>query len=52
MHNRLRTLLNQELYDKNLIQAVNNRVMPIAAYLMNACNNSKRELDELDQMIK
>ena len=38
MQNRLRTLLNAELYDKNLIRAINNKVMPVAAYVMNVCN--------------
>ena len=52
MQNRLRTLLNAELYDKNLIRAINNKVMPVAAYVMNVCNLSKGELEELDQMIK
>ena len=52
MQNRLRTLLNAEFYDKNLIRAINNKVMPVAAYVMNVCNLSKGELEELDQMIK
>ena len=52
MQNRLRTLLNKELYDKNLIRAINNKVMPVAAYVMNVCNFSKGELEELEQMIK
>ena len=52
MQNGLRTLLNAELYDKNLIRAINNKVMPVAAYVMNVCNFSKGELEELDQMIK
>ena len=52
MQNRLRTLLNAELYDKNLIRAINNEVMPVAAYVMNVCNLLKGELEELDQMIK
>ena len=45
-------MLNAELYDKNLIRAINNKVIPVAAYVMNVCNLSKGELEELDQMIK
>ena len=52
MQNRLKTLLNVEHYDKNLIRAINSKVMPVAAYVMNVCNLSKGELEELDQMIK
>ena len=44
MQNRLRTLLNAELYDKNLIRAINNKVMPVAAYVMNVCNFQKESL--------
>ena len=52
MQYRLRTLLNAELYDKNLIRVINNKVMPVAAYVMNVCNFSQGELEELDLMIK
>ena len=52
MQSRLSTLLNAELYDKNLIKAINTKVIPVMAYVMNVCTFSKGELEELDQMIK
>ena len=52
MQSRLSTLLNAELYDKNLIKAINTKVIPVVAYVMNVCTFSKGELEELDQMIK
>ena len=52
MQSRLSTLLNAELYDKNLIKAINTKVIPVVAYVMNVCTLSKGELEELDQMIK
>ena len=52
MQSRLRTLLNAELYEKNLTRAIKNKVIPVAAYVMNVCTFSKGKLEELDQMIK
>ena len=49
---RLISLTSKELYDKNLIRAINNKVVPVAAYPMNVCNFSEVELKGLDQMIK
>ena len=40
------------MYDKNLIRAINNKVIPVAAYPMNVFNFSEVKLKELDQMIK
>ena len=52
MTNRMRLLLMSELNDENLIQAINSKVIPVAAYPMNVCKMTKSELNELDQIIK
>ena len=49
---RMRVLLTSELNDENLIQAINSKVIPVAAYPMNVCKMTKNELNELDQVIK
>ena len=49
---RVRTLINTELNDINLVRAINAKVIPMAAYLMNVCKFSNGELKELDQVIK
>ena len=49
---RMRMLTKTELNDKNLIQAINTKVVPVAAYPMNVCKFSKGELKELDQVVK
>ena len=45
-------LLDMELYDKNLIKAINTRVLPVAMYPMNVCKMSKTELNEQDMIVK
>ena len=52
MEQRTRKLVGEGLYDKNLIKAINYRVIPVAAYMMNACNLIGKELDQLDKRIK
>ena len=52
MQKRMDQLIKLELYDKNLIRAINCRVIPVAAYIMNVCNLGKGELEELDMIIK
>ena len=49
---RVRMLINTELNDINLVFAINAKVIPVAAYLMNVCELSNRELKELEQVIK
>lgn len=34
---RMRSLTQLEVYDKNLVRAVNCRVIPVAGYMLNAC---------------
>ena len=40
------------LTDKNLIKVINIKVIPVAAYPMNACKFTKVELNELDLIVK
>ena len=49
---RTNVLVQQELYDKNLIKAMNRTVIPVAGYVMNVCTFTKQKLDELDKAIK
>ena len=44
--------MKSELNDENLIQAINSKVISVAAYPMNVCKRIKSELNELDQIIK
>ena len=45
-------LTKTELNDKNLIKAINVKVIPVAAYPMNVCIFIKAELSELDLVVK
>ena len=45
-------LVNTELNNTNLISAINVKVIPVAAYSMNVYKFSKRELNELDQIVE
>ena len=45
-------LTNTKLNDLNLVHAINTKVMPVAAYPMNACKFNGGKLKELDQVIK
>ena len=49
---RLEILTKTELNDKNLIRAINTKMIPVAAYPMNICKFTKTELTKLDQIIK
>ena len=46
---RVKLLTKTELNDANLIQAINKKVMPVAAYAMNVCKCRTGELNELDR---
>ena len=50
MTKRLKLLMKSELNDENLIQVINSKVIPVAAYPMNVCKMTKGELNELDQI--
>ena len=47
---RIKMLVNTELNDR--ISTINVKVVPVAAYSMNVCKFSNRELNELDQIVK
>lgn len=49
---RMESLVQMELYDKNLVKAINCRVVPVAGYVMNVCRFSKNDLAELDMIVK
>ena len=49
---RMNALVQQDLYDKNLIKAINRTVIPVPGYVMNVCTFTKQKLDELDKAIK
>ena len=49
---RTKMLVETELNDANLIRAINEKLVPVAAYLMNVCQFNKGELMELDQVVK
>ena len=52
MMRRLDHLMGLQLYDQNLMKAINCRVIPVAGYVMNVCNLRKSELDELNNIVK
>ena len=49
---RMNALVQQDLYDKNLIKAINRTVIPVTGYVMNVCTFTKQKLDELDKATK
>ena len=49
---RTNIIARTELNDKNLVKAINTKVMPVAAYPMNVCKFTQSEFTELDQIIK
>ena len=49
---RTKELVERNLNDKHLMQAINTRVVPVAGYVMNVCRLGKGELDELDKIVK
>ena len=52
MDQRLVKLLVQEPNDRNLIKAINTRVLPVITYAMNVCTFTTRELAKLDMTVK
>ena len=49
---RMNIITRTELDDKNLVKAINTKVILVAAYPMNVCKFTQSELTELDQVIK
>ena len=52
MAKRLQLLTSTELYERNMIKAINTRVIPVASYVMNVCQFNRKQLDELDKVVK
>ena len=52
MEKRKKQLINQQLYDRTLIKAINCRVIPVASYFMNVCKFTITDLNKLDKVIK
>ena len=48
----MKTLTDKQLHKTNLVKVINSRVIPVASYLMNVYNFTKKQLDELDKVIK
>ena len=44
---RMNIITRTELNDKNLVKAINAKVIPVAAYPMNVCKFTQSELTEL-----
>ena len=49
---RMKMIVKTELNDENLTKAINIKVIPVAAYVMNICKFNVSELKELNQIIK
>ena len=52
MEQRTRKLVEEGFHDKNLVKVLTCRVIPIAAYMMNVCYFTRKELDQLHKGIK
>ena len=52
INRRMNIITKTELNDKNLVKAINMKVIPVAAYPMDVCKFTQSELTELDQAIK
>ena len=49
---RMNIITRTELNYKNLVKAINTKVIPVINYPMNVCKFTQSELTELDQVIK
>ena len=49
---RTNVLVQQDLYDNNVIKAINRTVIPVTGYVMNVSTFAKQKLNELDKAIK
>ena len=49
---RLDHLTGLNLNDKNLMKAINCRIIPVIGCVINICNLGKGDLDELDMIVK
>lgn len=52
MEQRTEKPVGEGLFEENLIKAINCKVIPVGAYMMNVCNFKRKELDQDDTGIK
>ena len=45
-------LNEQEMYDRNMIKAINSAIIPVAGYPMSVCEFLKADLKELGTVLK
>ena len=48
----MKALTLTELYERNLINAINTMVVPVASYVMNVCDFNQKQINDLDKLIK
>ena len=48
----MKTLTDKQPHEESLVKALNTRVISVARYVINICNLTKQQLDELDILIK
>ena len=49
---RINIITRTELSDKNLVKAINTKIISVTAYPINFCKFAQPELTKLDQLIK
>ena len=42
MNKRMKTVTDKQIHERNLANAINIRVIPVASYVINACNFTKK----------
>ena len=47
----LEQIMKTRMNDENLVKTINCRVIPVAGYIMNVCNLSKSDINELDKIV-
>ena len=52
MRKRLENVVDLELYDKKFTKAINCRVISVAGYTMNVCQFTRKEIYDLDMLVK
>ena len=51
MDKRRKPSTSTKLYERNLIKAINTRVVPVASHVMNVCDFNLKQIDNLDKLI-
>ena len=46
------TVTNKQLYERNRVKAISTKVIPVVIYVMNVYKFLKKQLDELDKVMK